>query len=244
MFFFDVSFGIQVHDAFERFFCDWKPWYGIFTPFSALNNILFCMKESFSALELAFIILSMHYISSAASAPFNAIYQSPVLPPFRKVMRRHCHFGRLLPAKRTRALPLPDSDSAPLLSRLPSDITSWQPRITRAVTVFLALLWLCCPVFSAFSGASAVLPPVTSPEMIICCLISQCFIWWPSQKSLGKHRDPINEAIKQSSDWDHSTNLPYLFSKLSPGPCPGFHQTWQLRAQSIPWPLQRMSSCR
>jgi len=40
------------------------------------------MKESLSALELGFIILSVHYISSAASAPFNAIYQSPVLPSF------------------------------------------------------------------------------------------------------------------------------------------------------------------
>jgi len=127
------------------------------------------------------------------------------------------------PSKKNPSITTPGQRLSP--TALPSDITSWQPRITRAVTVFLALLWLCCPVVSAFSGASAVLPPVTSPEMIICCLISQCFIWWPSQKSLGKHRDPINEAIKQSSDWDHSTNLPYLFSKLSPGPCPGFHQT-------------------
>jgi len=39
-------------------------------------------SEFLSALELGFIILSVHYISSAASAPFNAIYQSPVLPSF------------------------------------------------------------------------------------------------------------------------------------------------------------------
>jgi len=80
--------------------------------------------------------------------------------------------------------------------------------------------------------------------MIICCLISQCFIWWPSEKSLGEHRDPISEAIKQSSDWDHSTNPPYLFSKLSPGPLSWFPPNLTATRAVHPWPLQRMSSCR
>jgi len=160
---------------FWKVLCDWKPWYGIFIPFSALNNLLFCMKEFLSALELGFIILSVHYISSAASAPFNAIYQSPVLPSFfflfwepvlpsfRKVMRRHCHFGRLLPAKRTRALPLPDSDSPPLLSRVISPDDS--PASRMPSLYFLAPLWLCCPIFCAFlRSKSAALPPVSTLE--------------------------------------------------------------------------------
>jgi len=163
-------------------------------------------------------------------------------------MRRHCHFGRLLPAKRTRALPLPDSDSPPLLSRVISPDDS--PASRMPSLYFLAPFGFAAQYSVPFSGANRQRfhqSRLSSPgkhEMIICCLISQCFIWWPSEKSLGEHRDPISEAIKQSSDWDHSTNPPYLFSKLSPGPLSWFPPNLTATRAVHPWPLQRMSSCR
>jgi len=94
---------------------------------------------------------------------FFFLFWEPVLPSFRKVMRRHCHFGRLLPAKRTRALPLPDSDSPPLLSRVISPDDS--PASRMPSLYFLAPRWLCCPIFCAFlRSKSAALPPVSTLE--------------------------------------------------------------------------------
>jgi hypothetical protein len=89
----------------------------IFTPHFVLNYPL-CRAGIFLGTGAGgFVILSMHYISSATSAPYHAIYQAS----FCKVMKRHCHFGHLPPAKRTRALLLADNDSPHCIS---GDITS------------------------------------------------------------------------------------------------------------------------
>ena len=81
------------------------------------------MKESFSALELAFIILSMHYISSAASAPFNAIYQS--ITGASTLSQGHetaLSLWSPSPSKKNPSITTPGQRLSP--TALPSDITS------------------------------------------------------------------------------------------------------------------------
>lgn len=104
-------------------------------------------------------------------------------------MKRHCHFGHLPPAKRTRALPYSRTVTRPTVPQ----VISPHDRLTA--------IHHACPTFIAvFPEQSTLLPSVTTHEP-----------WYPT-----------SEAIKQSADWDHPTNPPYLFNKLWPGPRPGF----------------------
>ena len=130
-------------------------------------------------------------------------------------MKQHFHFGgHLPPAKRTRALPLADSDHREWMSS-PHEHDS-HASITHAVIVFSSL---CCrlPKYSVpfFSQRPEQIKQQcfhsTSDEPWWPASFRNYFIWWPSEKSWDS-----SEAIKQSADWDHPTNAPYLFNKLSP----------------------------
>jgi len=175
--FFYVSFGIRVHDGFERFFVIES--LGMVFLFHFPHWTIFCfvwrnLYRHWSWVSSSWVCITSVRQLQHHSTPstnhrcfhpffFFFLFWEPVLPSFRKVMRRHCHFGRLLPAKRTRALPLPDSDSPPLLSRVISPDDS--PASRMPSLYFLAPLWLCCPIFCAFlRSKSAALPPVSTLE--------------------------------------------------------------------------------
>lgn len=86
---------------------------------------------------------------------------------------------------------------------------------------FFGILLLCCPISSGFRGAKqqCLLPPVMTHDPWYVWLYAASLgntLFGAHLKNLWGRRGTISEAIKQSSDWDHPTNPPYLFSKLSP----------------------------
>lgn len=200
------------------------------TPFNW--TILVCRH---STLEQGFIILRLHYISPAIPAPFHAIYQSLVLPSFRSVMKQHCHFGHLPPAKRTRALPLADSDHPEWISPHEHDSHA---SITHAVIV--SALLPAAQIFSAFFFSQR-------PEQSSSASTSH-EPWWPLRfantlfgdqlRNLWARRDPHQWGHK-TKRWLGSPNQRTLSIQQAfprPGPCPGFTKSDGDAPRPWPWP--------
>lgn len=128
------------------------------------------------------------------------------------------------------------------------NITSWawQPCIHHTCCHCFRFAAGCPNIQCLFSprgqSKAAVLPPVMSPGGRF---VSQILYLVTSWEIFGRAETPISEAIKQSADWDHPTNAPYLFNKLSRGRGPVLvSPNLTVTRPDHGHGLQKMSSCR
>lgn len=180
-------------------------------------------------LEQGFIILRLHYISSAISAPFAR--NLPITGA--SILSRYHEMALSLwspsPSKKNSSI-TSSRQRPPRVKNITSG--AWQPCITHTVIVFFFFFWFGAQIFSAKQIKAAVIPPVMSPGgRFISQILYLVTIWEKSSET------PISEAIKQSARWLGSPNQRTLsIQQAFPGasrPLSWFHQIWRWRTRPV-----------